>query len=116
VSDLSANDLELAATTLKTGVLKYGLQFASKLPALPAFRGDSTTGDSVFAQLTSTRPWRTYLEREYEIATQIAVRYRSLIEVIQQRLIAERVLFRDDLEAMWRSHSEKEQHLCQAAA
>jgi hypothetical protein len=74
------------------------------------------TGDSIFAQLILIRAWRTCLEREYEIATKIAVRYRLLIEVIQQRLIAERVLFRDDLEAMWRSYSEKEQHLCQAAA
>jgi hypothetical protein len=86
------------------------------LPALPAFRGDSAASDSVFAQLISIREWRNYLEQEYKIATQIAVRYRSLIEVIQQRLIAERVLFRDDLEAMWRPYSEKEQHLCQAAA
>ena len=116
VSDLSAHDLERAANTLKTGVLKYGLQFASNLPALPAFGGDSSTGDSIFAQLILIKAWRTCLEREYEVATQIAVRYRLLIEVIQQRLIAERVLFRDDLEAMWRSYSEKEQHLCQAAA
>jgi cell division protease FtsH len=116
VSDLAAHDLERAATTLKAGVLKYGLQFASNLPTLPAVRGDSTVSDSVFAQLISIKEWRNYLEREYEIATQIAVRYRSLIEVIQQRLIAERVLFRDDLEAMWRSYSEKEQRLCQAAA
>ena len=116
VSDLAAHDLERAATTLKAGVLKYGLQFASTLPTLPAVRGDSTVSDSVFAQLISIKEWRDYLEQEYETVTQIAGCSRSLIEVIQQRLIAERVLFRDDLEAMWRSYSEKEQHLCQAAA
>lgn len=116
VSDLAAHDLERAATTLKAGVLKYGLQFASKLPSLPALCGDSTAGDSVFAQVISSKAWRVCLEREYEIATQIAERYRSLIEVIQQRLLTERVLFRDDLEAMWRLQSEKEQHICQAAA
>lgn len=116
VSDLSAHDLERAANLLRTGVLKYGLQFASSMAVLPQLCDTSFAGGGVFAQVASLPAWRHYLEREYRIARKIAEHNRSLLELIQQRLIGERVLFCDDLEAMWHSYTESEQHQCPVAA
>jgi hypothetical protein len=116
VSDLAAHDLDRAADILERGVLKYGLQFAAGLPDLPMFGESSNVADTAFARVNSAPAWRERLEQEYRITLQIARQNRSLIETIQSRLRVDRILFREDMQALWRLTVTEEQRVCPTAA
>ena len=55
VSDLCVNDLERAAETLKSGVLKYGFQFSSEQPELPPLAESYASGEAIFAPMSDRR-------------------------------------------------------------
>ena len=116
VSDLCVNDLERAAETLKSGVLKYGFQFASEQPDLPPLAESSASGEAIFPLVQSNPAWRGVLEREYEATIKIALQNRPLIEAIQRQLLRDRVLFREDFATIWSMHDRKEKSFCQSAA
>lgn len=116
VSDLCVDDLERAAETLRSGVLKYGFQFASARSVLPALVESSVTSEAAFRQVQSNPAWRGALEQEYEVTMKTIQRNRPLIEAIQRRLLRDRVMFREEFEMIWSAHVGTEKALSQSAA
>ena len=116
VSDLCVDDLERAAETLRSGVLKYGFQFASARSVLPALVESSVSGEAAFRQVQSNPAWRGALEQEYEATMKTIQRNRPLIEAIQRRLLRDRVMFREEFEMIWSAHVRMEKALSQSAA
>ena len=98
------DDLERAAETLRSGVLKYGFQFASARSVLPALVESSVTGEAAFRQVQSNPAWRGALEQEYEATMKTIQRNRPLIEAIQRRLLRNYVVFREEFEMLWSRH------------